>query len=246
MPFPSLAVAALTDRGQVRPGNEDAAGAFEHATAEACLIIVADGLGGLKDGAYASQLALDAASDAFLAAQGDLVAPVEEALLQVNHHLFERADGDEARLSGTTVTAIVIEPERAVVLHAGDSRAYRLRGHNVEPLTRDHSWVNEQVGAGLMSPEQAARSPQRNIITRCLGVEPDVELDRIVIDPPAPGEALLVSTDGLHGVLTNTDIAAVLTRAAGPSEACKQLVQRANDAGGPDNVGVALARLTAT
>ena len=237
--------AARTDRGLRRPGNEDAAAAVVHPSGAAVLLLVADGVGGLKDGAYASNLAVDAASDAFRGAESGFVDQVDAALVQVNEQLYERSGGDDSRLSGTTIVALILESDKATVLYAGDSRAYRWRAGAIEPLTRDHSWVVEQVDAGLMSPEEAEYSPQRNVITRCIGVESRIELDRRDAGPVQPGDILLLSTDGLHGVVTDDEMASLLSRAGTAEEACGLLVDRANSAGGPDNIGVAVARIPA-
>jgi PPM family protein phosphatase len=239
----AIDVAALTDRGRVRPGNEDAVGAFLHASGDAVLVLVADGVGGLKDGAYASSLAVDYARDAFNAASSSFVDVVERALVKASDDLFARSNGDDTRLAGTTVVALILSPGESAILYAGDSRAYRYRDGDLAQLTRDHSWVNEQVDAGLMSEEEAEYSLQRNVITRCLGVEPAVRLDRLVLEEVPPGTTYLLSTDGLHGVLQDAEIASLLKKSRHVKDLCRDLVRRANGAGGPDNVSVAIARV---
>ncbi len=243
MSLSSIDVAASTDPGKVRPGNEDAAGTAWHPSGDAVLVIVADGVGGLKDGAYAAQLAIDSATGAFQQASGDFEQVVNDALLEVNRHLFDRAGGDDTRLAGTTIVALVLREDASTLFNAGDSRGYRYSGGTLEQVTSDHSWVNEQVQAGLMSAEDAESSPQRNIITRCLGVEPEIEVDRFDLPPLAHGDTFLLSTDGLHGVLDTAEISGLLANDHPADRIAFELIARANSAGGPDNIGVGVARL---
>src|SRR5690606_32231387 len=134
--------------------------------------LVADGVGGLKEGAVASQSVVKGVGAACEACSHDIVDCLSNALVDVNSALYDRSGGDEARRCGSTVVALALQAPGVTVLHAGDSRAYLLRDSTLLQVTRDHSWVNEQVDAALMTEEAAASSPNRNIITRCLGVEP--------------------------------------------------------------------------
>ncbi|MDZ7728193.1 MAG: protein phosphatase 2C domain-containing protein [Dehalococcoidia bacterium] len=236
-------VAAGSDTGQVRRGNEDAAVAIQSESRDAVLLVVADGVGGLAAGAHASNLAVDRAVEAFRGCEGDPVDCLDASFRETSAMLYDEAGGDEARLSGTTVVALLLEPGRATVLHAGDSRAYRIHEGALELLTRDHSWVNEQVDAGLMSQDEAEVAPQRNIITRCLGVEPGVEIERAELPPPAPGECYLLSSDGFHGVVPRAEVEKLLRSGKSVEEIAKQCIDVANRLGGPDNISVALARI---
>ena len=234
--------AAVTDPGRVRPGNQDAVLATECLAGGVFAFAVADGVGGLTGGAETSTLALEAIARAVRESPAP-VAAAREAVSDVNARVF--AQGESAgRPSGTTlVLAIVVEGELHV-LHAGDSRAYLLRGLRLTRLTRDHSWVAEQVRSGAMTNADAAASPYRNIITRAIGVEPDLELEERPPELCQPGDLLLLCSDGLHGFVDDRQIEGELLRPDQGIEAlAHRLIDLANERGGTDNVSVVLARV---
>lgn len=200
-------------------------------------------------------------------AVSDIRARLREAIRAANHAVFERAQRSRALHGmGTTLVAIVLhnapapldhaEPSRngqadrpaqtLWLTHVGDSRCYRLRSGTLELLTQDHSLVEEQVRAGLISPSQAADSPHRNIITRAIGTYPTVEPD-IAAHATAPGDLYLLASDGLTRELDDTDIARILiqTHTAGSAlESCQALVEAAIKSGGRDNITVVLVACT--
>ena len=142
---------------------------------------------------------------------------------------------------GTTLTAAVLFNHRVVVGHVGDSRCYLVAGNGIRQISRDHSWVAEEVEAGRMTPEQARVNPRRNIITRALGLRPDVDVDayEAILEP---GDTLVICSDGLHGLVGEDEIVSYIRRLR-PADAVDSLVQLANERGGPDNISVVVARV---
>ncbi|HXF57223.1 MAG TPA: Stp1/IreP family PP2C-type Ser/Thr phosphatase [Actinomycetota bacterium] len=225
-----LRVGARTDIGQLRERNEDA-----YLVAEP-LFAVADGMGGHRGGNVASALALEVL-------RGEGTAGVDaEALARrlqaANRAIVERGAADP-RLAGmgTTVTAALVEGERLHVLHVGDSRAYLLRDGALQQLTEDHTLVQRMVREGRLTPEEAERHPQRSILTRALGVEGEVEPDRVTVSL-RPGDRVLLCTDGLTGMVDAARIERVLREEPDPQRAADLLVEEANRAGGDDNITV--------
>ena len=230
----TLRAAGATDVGQVRQTNED-----QLLLAEP-LFAVADGMGGHAAGEVASLTAVEALLVAF---DGN---PSSEGLLDAvqnaNRAVWEQArESSELRGMGTTLTAVaLIEEDGEEVLaiaNVGDSRAYLLRDGELDQVTEDHSVPEELRRAGRLSPEEAATDPRRHVLTRVLGVDPEVEVDRFHI-VPYRGDRLLLASDGLFGEVPDAEIASVLRRRAGPERVAKQLVTLANEAGGADNVTV--------
>ena len=226
--------ASRTDPGRRRRRNEDA-----YVVAPP-LFAVADGMGGAQAGEVAARLATAAfreyheADD--LAGEERLAAIIQEA----NRRIFERARVDsEVSGMGTTVTAALLEEGRIVLGHVGDSRAYRLRGGRLEQLTDDHSLVADLVRGGRISPEEAETHPQRSVITRALGTDPEVDVDSLAVDAE-PGDLYLICSDGLTTMITDEEILTILERAKSLESAGKDLVKAANRRGGEDNVTVVL------
>jgi serine/threonine protein phosphatase PrpC len=234
---------AGTDVGLVRSGNEDS-----HLRGRT-VFAVADGLGGHQGGEVASAMAIEplaaldgrAFADATEAAEA-LAGAVREG----NRAIIERAGADSALWGmGTTVTAAAVAGGRAVQLaHVGDSRAYLLRGGGpLRQLTDDHTAVAEAVGRGLLTRAQAAVHPQRGVVTRAVGLDPDLRVDT---PPPLEleaGDQVLLCSDGLTEVVDDDRIAEVLASQADGDGACRALIAAANDAGGPDNVTIVLLRV---
>ncbi|HEY8491807.1 MAG TPA: Stp1/IreP family PP2C-type Ser/Thr phosphatase [Dehalococcoidia bacterium] len=238
----ALQVSARTDRGRVRRENQDAVlgqtGTLRLRPDEVALVAVADGMGGGPAGALASREALRELASAFAQEEGDVPERLARSMARANRHVYgfvERNPGYAGM--GTTVVAAAVGQGRAWVANVGDSRAYLLRNGRLERLTEDHSWVQEQVRAGIMSAREAARSPYRNVITRAVGSEPEVETDLFGPVDLAEGEILLLCSDGLHGLLEEREILAVARQTEFPRLA-DALVEAANEAGGSDNISV--------
>jgi serine/threonine protein phosphatase PrpC len=226
-----------TDTGRQRSANEDSF------FVRSPIFVVADGMGGAQAGEVASK----AAAEAF---DRDLPSGAPEAFLRetieaANREIHDLAREDPSRAGmGTTITAAVVDAERdeVVIGHVGDSRAYRLRGGSLERLTRDHSLVEEMRRKGQLTEAQAEDHPQRSIITRALGPEPDVDVDVQTV-PASPGDVFLICSDGLTTMLPDEQIAALLGKAGSMEAAVRALVDEANRAGGRDNITALALRL---
>jgi len=228
--------AGLTDVGRQRVANEDAY------LMESPVFAVADGMGGAKAGEVASEMAVDA----FRTALDEEAAPekrLETVAREANRRIFETAQADESRRGmGTTLTAALVGDGDLAIAHVGDSRAYLLRGDRLEQLTRDHSLVAELERTGQLTPEDAEHHPQKSIITRALGPEPDVEVDTHT-HTARPGDVYLLCSDGLTSMLSRDELAGLLRSAGSLQEVAEALVRAANQSGGKDNITVVLFRL---
>jgi protein phosphatase len=238
---PHLFAFGHSHAGLIRADNEDS---FLVSPGHG-LFAVADGVGGAVAGEVASRLAIDALRDVF--AERDLApdgrrsaAPglplLTEAVGRANAlvHLASHTDPSTAGMA-TTLTALLIGAGVAAIAHVGDSRAYRLRGRRLELLTRDHTLIEDQVSLGTISRERARLSPLRNVLTRAIGTDPRVTTD-LRLAEIQHGDLFLLASDGLHGVVGDDDIAAILRTAPDLTRAAAELVAAALDAGGPDNV----------
>jgi PPM family protein phosphatase len=227
---------AATDRGRMREGNEDNFLSRGH------LHAVADGMGGHQAGEVASRIAVEILSqiddrgpwhDARVA-----VDALRTSIKQANHKIREAAGRDEQlKGMGTTLTVVLEDGATFYLAHIGDSRAYLLRDGKLSLLTHDHTLVQQLVDEGRLTPEEAAQHPQRSIITRALGVDPEVEPDTEIYRRRA-GDRLLLCTDGLSGVVGEGEIARLLSQIRDPQECAEELVRSANAEGGPDNITV--------
>jgi serine/threonine protein phosphatase PrpC len=235
---------ARTDRGRLRSRNEDdllvrpAAGLFA----------VADGMGGHVAGDVASRLATAVLCEN-VPDRGTGVAELERAFGRAfalaNRTLLERgaADPDMAGL-GTTLVALAFPEDSgaAVVAHVGDSRAYRLRDGELERLTRDHTWVQEQIDAGLLDAAQAPGHPYASLLTRALGADDDIAPDVRVVDV-RPGDVFLLCSDGLCGTVSDGAIGEILAEPRAPDDIAGRLIDAANAGGGPDNITAVVIRV---
>lgn len=233
-PLRLVEIAQASDVGRVRPHNED------RSLAELPVIAVADGMGGAKAGEVAAEMAVHAVSAVEApVSQAGLRAAIEQANRDIRR--VAETDPDKAGM-GTTLTAATLEDGRLSVLHVGDSRAYLWRDGELRQLTHDHSMVAELVRRGTLSPQEAERHPHRNVITRALGAEAEVQVDTLS-QAIQPGDVVLICSDGLSTYVSDADIAATLASAPRLKAAARALVDRANAAGGVDNITVVLARV---
>jgi len=226
-----LRAGGATDVGLVRAHNED------RFLADEGLFAVADGVGGHKAGEVASQTAVETL-------QREFTEPTTDALIDAvktaNRTVWNLAETNtDQRGMGTTLTAIALVDdggeERLAVVNVGDSRAYLLQHGELEQLTEDHSLVEQLVREGQLTPEEAQVHPQRSIITRALGLDPEVEVDSWELTP-YKGDRLLLCSDGLTNEVSDEQIASTLRTVSDPEEAAHQLVQEARDHGGSDNI----------
>jgi protein phosphatase len=225
-----LEVGEATDTGKVRDHNED--GYLIDRELE--LIAVADGMGGHRGGEVASATALEALHAAFSENGG-----LRDAVLAANEAVLDRADeSPELRGMGTTLTAGVLgDDDTLLVGHVGDSRAYLLQEGALSRITTDHSLVEELIAAGELTEQEAERDPRRSMITRALGLEAGVEVDLYPV-PLAPGDRVMICSDGLTTMIGEDAILDVLASEPDPTSAAQRLVDAANAAGGVDNITV--------
>lgn len=236
--------AALTHRGRVRDGNEDAA----FADAWDRLAIVCDGMGGHAGGHIASELAVEVISSALRQLRPEdwddeelVVEAVKTAVFSANDHILKRARADASLADmGTTVVACAFMSDRVITANVGDSRIYRICDESVEQISEDHSLVSERIRAGLLEADSEEARSLSNIVTRALGME-HITVD-ITIEDLRPGDTYLLCTDGMHDLLTAEDMRAVVSRTAALDQACVELVDLALRRGGHDNITVALVR----
>jgi protein phosphatase len=234
----------FSDPGRSRTTNEDS---FLVAAA-AGLLAVADGVGGSAAGEVASALALGVlrlSVEDTTAVWPELLGglSLKRAVEEAHHALLEAGRNDPGKAGmSTTLTAMLVLGDRAVIAHVDDSRAYLLRGRMLTQLTEDHSVVAACIRAGVMKAAQAKTCSFRNIIERAVGDARNFEVDTRLVGIER-GDILLLTSDGLHSVVDDAEIAAVLLGEAEIDRATAQLVARANSAGGPDNITVVVARV---
>jgi PPM family protein phosphatase len=232
MPLRITDQAYATDTGRQRSANEDSV------FVRAPLFVIADGMGGARAGEVASKTVVDAFDRPLPEAPPERV--LKETIEGANRSVFSRAREDP-NLSGmgTTTTAAILDEEadEVAIGHVGDSRAYRFRRRKLERLTRDHSLVEEMRRKGQLTEAQAEDHPQRSIITRSVGPEPEVEVDLQTV-PAQAGDVFLLCSDGLTTMLDDEHIERLLDRATSMPNAVRALVDEANRAGGRDNISV--------
>ena len=228
--------AGRTDVGRQRSANEDSL------VLNPPLFAVADGMGGAKAGEVASAVAVEAVEDATESGE-PTEAQLANIVRQANRRIYDLAVADESRRGmGTTLTLAKLHGDEVSLAHVGDSRAYRLRGGELEQLTRDHSLVAELERSGQITPEAAEHHPQRSIITRALGPEPDVEVDTYTL-AGREDDLFLICSDGLTSMISDDELGSILRSAGSLDEAAEELVRAANQSGGKDNITVILFRL---
>jgi PPM family protein phosphatase len=236
MPLTIVEEFALSDVGRQRQTNEDS---FLESSP---IFAVADGMGGARAGEVASRLAVETFSE-----QRDESASPEAQLAEVartaNRKIYTLAQEDSSRAGmGTTLTAVMVHDGELAIGHVGDSRAYRFRDGGLERLTQDHSLVEELVRQGKIKPEEAATHPQRSIITRALGPEPEVDVETLTYSA-RPGDVYLLCSDGLTGMVEEGRMAEILREGGSLEAAGTKLVAEANENGGRDNITVVLFRV---
>jgi len=229
--------ASSTHTGKVRRTNEDAF------LDDPPLFVVADGMGGARAGEVASRLAIDTFRELGTQPGETGEERLRRTILESNRRVLERSQSDPSAAGmGTTVTAALLEGDRVVLGHVGDSRAYLLRDDVLQQLSLDHSLVAELERAGRLTHEEASVHPQRSVITRALGASPELEVDTSVL-AVRDGDVLLLCSDGLSGLIGDDAIAGLIGGGGRLDEAVRRLVRAANDAGGDDNVTAVVFRI---
>jgi serine/threonine protein phosphatase PrpC len=224
-------VGAVTDPGRTRRHNEDAY------VIEPPLFAIADGMGGAQAGEVASRLATAALKEA--GADGGGEQRISDLIQEANRRVYDRSSSDPNTSGmGTTITVALVEDDRVAFGHVGDSRAYLIRDAQMEQLTEDHSLVNELLKTGRLSREEAETHPQRSVITRALGTDPDVDVDTFSVRAEE-GDIFLLCSDGLTDMVSEESILDVVERNRNDIDgALRALVKAANRGGGQDNITV--------
>jgi serine/threonine protein phosphatase PrpC len=223
--------ASRSDTGRKRRRNEDAY------VVQPPLFAVADGMGGAQAGEVASRLAVEALADDGGGTGGE--SRVLELIQEANRRVYEhQGSNSDTSGMGTTMTVALVEDAVVTIGHVGDSRAYLVRDGAVDQLTEDHSLVAELIRSGKLSPEEAESHPQRSVITRALGSDPDVDVDTFTVEAH-PGDVFLLCSDGLTSMVGDESILEAVEGHRGDLDgAASELVRRANRAGGEDNITV--------
>ena len=234
-------VGSLTDIGKVREINQDSFAVDEGQG----LFIVADGMGGHAAGEKASQTAVQIIAERLnaqvaSATNGQLLDGLQTAIQDANREIINASMEDASmRGMGTTATVLVTKGNQLYVGHVGDSRAYLIRNRRIDQITEDHSIVAQLVRARAITPQEAARHPYRNVITRCLGMQVEVEADTQQRELKA-GDRLLICSDGLSGLVSDDEMLQMVLSSDDPQKTCQDLVNLALERGGSDNITVVL------
>jgi protein phosphatase len=250
----ALEIATCTDPGMVRSHNEDSVAA----DASIGVAVLADGMGGYNAGEVASGMATTVLTTELqhLLASGEVQGMNGEAgrdrvasllraeIAKANASIFQAAQSQPQYAGmGTTLVVALFYDNRVTVAHIGDSRVYRLRGDDLTQITKDHSLLQEQIDSGMITPEQARFSQNKNLVTRALGIDPTVDPEVREYETQ-PGDLWLLCSDGLNDMVSDEDIGMTLQALSSNLKlAAQQLVQMANDNGGRDNVSVVLVRV---
>jgi protein phosphatase len=248
--LPSLEVFARTDKGIKRSNNEDSMTSVvpqdeQVMTQKGALFVVADGLGGHDAGEIASDLVVRVVTESYYQnTSSDTGTALVQAMRQANIALSRsiELEGRTVKSMGTTCIAAVVHGATVYIANVGDSRAYIVREGKARQISLDHSWVAEQVRQGAMTEEEARNHEKRNQIYRCMGERTDVEID-LFTEPAQNGDILVLCTDGLTGVVSDDEIAAIVTN-NDPQESTARLIARANENGGPDNITAVVAHVS--
>ncbi|HZT08532.1 MAG TPA: Stp1/IreP family PP2C-type Ser/Thr phosphatase [Chloroflexota bacterium] len=244
-----LDIGHRTDIGRRRDHNEDFLGVYQpdidvETAHRGLLFVVADGMGGYAAGEVASRTAVEAVKQAYY---GDLFSDLEDALTRAlttaNDMVVQEANRDAERAGmGTTIAVAVLRGNELVAANVGDSRVYVIRKSEIQQLTHDHSWVAELLAVGKITPEEAMRHPMRNVVTRSLGGRPQVDVEVYPRFRVEPGDAILVCSDGLWGMVPGEKILQIIDSLSAQA-AADALIAAANEAGGVDNISAIVCRV---
>jgi PPM family protein phosphatase len=241
-----LQVAGMTNQGLERARNED--NYFAVTEDDLALIAVADGMGGHRAGNVASALAIAAAEKLWFEIDCSNLPTVENArkliktlLIEANNKILDESENrSEQHGMGTTLTAGLLCSNRLTIGHVGDSRAYKINNGHISMLTKDHSLLEQLIDTGQVKPEEAGNHPQRHVLTRALGVSPDLEIDITELEIE-PGSVLIFCTDGLTNMVNDNEILAMYKENHDPEALAQSLIELANSRGGFDNITVVIA-----
>lgn len=237
-----MKISLITDIGQKRSNNQDFINKFDNKSG-ITLVVLADGMGGHRAGNIASEMTVTDLGREWVNTEFTELSQIRDWMLVTieaeNQKIYQLGQSDDYKGMGTTVEAIALVEDSAIYAHIGDSRIGLVRADHYQLLTSDHSLVNELVKAGQITEEEAASHPQKNIITQSIGQSNPVELD-LGIQLLEKGDYLVINSDGLTNMISNTDIVSVLQSERSLDEKNQELITLANQNGGLDNITVAL------
>jgi len=239
-----LAIAGSTHVGRIRKTNQDAFDRFDDDDRGEILLVVADGMGGHRGGEVASRMAVGTLGNLFREGDGDPAARLAAAIERANFEIHKLAKKDRTlKGMGTTVVALLLcKDGPSFVVHVGDSRLYRLRAGELETLTEDHSVVTLLLQRGDITPEEAVNHPKQNQLMRAVGIWDEVEPDIASLDIHS-GDSFILCSDGLYGMLPDSELKALAGRALDPHAVAAWMIDAANQAGGKDNVTAMIAQI---
>lgn len=241
---------SASDVGVVREENQDCLGKFPEESLDVSappglLFVVADGMGGHRGGRVASQLAVQAMSEAYFAANSSesIAARLRSAIDAANKRIYEYSlEHPNLNGMGTTCVALVLAGGQVCLAHVGDSRVYRIRNKKIEQLTEDHTKVAEMERRGILTKDEARMHPERSQLYRALGIRPQMEVDINESVDLKPGDYFVLCTDGLSNMVEDDEINEIVLKHP-PQEACEALVELANQRGGYDNITVEIVQI---
>lgn len=244
-----ISIGNLSDVGRERTENQDYFGYFEpqddrEFNEKGRLIIVADGMGGHTGGRTASRLAVEIVKNHYLTDTDHNIPDfLRQAIEKANEAIYQKAEDDTSlKGMGTTCTSMVIHEGIAYIAHVGDSRIYQVRNNQIKQITQDHSWVQQMLQDGMLTPAEAIDHPKSNVIMRSVGPNPSVDVDSYNPIRLQVGDVYLLCSDGLTGLINDNEILKILSTNK-PQPACRELVDLANQRGGHDNITVQVVRI---
>jgi serine/threonine protein phosphatase PrpC len=240
--------AAKSDKGMVRELNEDSYKIITDCPGVSFIFIIADGMGGHKSGDVASKTAVDFVSNYILqfpevlSEKENITEGIRDIVKKANTDVYIESNKHESNTGmGTTFIIAVVSGNQLYIGHVGDSRVYAIREGRIKRLTTDHSYVEELIQTGSLTREEAENHPDKNIITRALGCSEDIEVD-VYTHEMLPDDYIIMCTDGLTNKLSEVEIKETVEGSAGPEQACEQLIEKANEKGGEDNITVIIIK----
>jgi len=248
-----ITIDAESDIGRIRDENQDFHAFFPpeegYTNKKGTLFAIADGMGGHSGGAIASQTAIDTLMEMYYKDNSNNIPDsLKNAFLDANRAVLTKGKTDpKIEGMGSTMTAVVIKKNRMYFGHVGDSRGYIIDDNDISQFTEDHSFVASLVKAGAISEEEAKTHPERNVITRAIGITPDLNVDAPTKHTTLKNnQYILLCCDGLHGMVDDKEIHKTVKEYKDPDKICKKLIEQANEQGGPDNITVMVALIEST
>lgn len=244
----SVIIKAESDTGRSRKENQDHFGYYipkgKKIHKKGMIMTVADGMGGHTGGKTASELAVKILLSEYYKDPRGIPDSLESSFIKANQGVFDKSKDENFHGMGTTLTSVVLKSNEMYFAHVGDSRGYLIRDNEIQQFTEDHSYVQSLIKAGVITEDEARTHPERNKITRAIGINEKLKVD--VSETPRilkTGDYLLLCSDGLHGVVLEDEILNTFMTFKEPDLICRKLIEMANDQGGPDNITALIVKI---